>query len=71
MASHSISVHPSKPLEVVNADLVVEVRSDGGKLGEMWISKGSVDWRPKGYQYATRSLSWEQFAALMSEPDGD
>lgn len=66
MATHSISVHPSRPLEVVNADLVIEVRSDDDKLGELRLSKGSIDWVPSHHQTAI-SLPWEQFDRIMRE----
>jgi hypothetical protein len=69
MASHSVTVHPSRPLEVANADLVIEVKSDGEKLGELRVSRGTIDWIPRGHQNASRSLTWEQFAELMSEVD--
>lgn len=69
MATHRVTVHPSRPLEVVNADLVIEVASDEAKLGELRISRGSIDWSPRGHHHATRSMSWEEFAELMTEPD--
>jgi hypothetical protein len=66
MATHSITVHPSRPLEVVNADLIVEVMSDEEKLGQLQISRGSIDWVPRGHQTAL-SVSWEQFDQLMKD----
>lgn len=66
MATHSISVQPSRPLEVVNADLVIEVRSDEDKLGELRVSKGSIDWAPSHARTAI-SLTWEQFDRLMRD----
>lgn len=68
MAKHKIRVHPSKPLEVIAADLVIEVERDGKKFGELWVSRGSIDWRPRNHTYASRSLTWEQFNKLM-DPD--
>lgn len=64
MPEHRITVHPSRPLEVQAADLVVEVRSDEDKLGELWISRGSIDWRPRSGKHAY-SLGWEQFDEVM------
>lgn len=66
MATHSITVHPSRPLEVVNADLIVEVTSDDEKLGQLQVSRGTVDWVPRGHR-SPISLSWEQFDQLMRE----
>lgn len=65
MAEHRITVHPSRPLEVNAADLVIEVTSDGAKLGELWVSRGTIDWRPRNHTYPTASMSWEQFDAMM------
>jgi hypothetical protein len=66
MATHAITVHPSRPLEVVNADLVIEVTADGEKFGQLQVSRGSIDWVPGGHQIAL-SLSWERFDQLMKD----
>jgi hypothetical protein len=66
MAEHRITVHPSRPLEVLSSDLVVEVSADGEKLGELRISRGSIDWVARGHQRAV-SKSWEAFAKLMAD----
>jgi hypothetical protein len=68
MATHSITVHPSRPLEVVNADLIVEVTSDDEKLGQLQVSRGAIDWVPRGHKSAI-SLSWERFDQLMREAE--
>ncbi len=47
---------------------VIEVTSDGSKLGELRISRGTIDWVPKNHAYATSSLTWEQFDVLMRNP---
>lgn len=69
MAEHRIFVNPSRALEVVNSDLVVEVQADGEKLGELRISRGSIDWVPRNHQYGTE-LTWERFDRLMAEHAG-
>ena len=66
MPEHHITVHPSKPLEVVNNDLIIQVDSDGEKLGELRVSRGSIDWVPRGHHRALR-LDWERFDDLMRE----
>jgi hypothetical protein len=66
MPEHRITVHPSKPLEVLNADLTIEVESDGEKLGELRVSRGSIDWVPRGHHRSYR-LEWERFDDLMRE----
>lgn len=63
MAKHDIEV--SLPAHrVVNTDLTVVVKSDGKKLGELLISKGTLDWRPAKHQTSV-SMRWETFAGLM------
>lgn len=64
MPEHRITVHPSKPLEVVNADLTIEVEADGEKFGELRVSRGSIDWAPRNLRRVFR-LEWEQFDELM------
>jgi len=66
MATHKITVHPSKPLAVDSADLVIEVTSSDQKLGELRISRGSIDWAPRAHAHA-RTLGWEEFDQLMQE----
>jgi hypothetical protein len=66
MARHAITM--SLPTGVViNADVVFSIAGDGQKLGELHISKGTVDWRPAHAKKIEYRLSWERFAALMSE----
>lgn len=57
---------PSRALEVVNSDLVIEVSADEEKLGELRLSRGTVDWVPRGHRRPF-SMSWEQFDRLMQE----
>ena len=68
MAEHRITVHPSMPLEVNAADLVIEVTSDGAKLGELRVSRGTVDWAPRNYKLGI-PLSWEDFDEMMQQLD--
>jgi len=65
MAEHRILTRvPSH--EVVNADLVIEVRQDGELLGELLVSRGSVDWRPRAHRQVFE-VEWQAFDALMRE----
>jgi hypothetical protein len=66
VATHRITVHPSKPLAVDSADLVIEVTSGDQKLGELRISRGSIDWAPRAHASA-RWMEWEEFDRLMQE----
>jgi hypothetical protein len=66
MAIHRITVHPSQPLHVENADLVIEVLADEEKLGELRVSRGTIDWVPRAHAHAFR-LEWEQFDQVMRD----
>lgn len=63
MPKHRIEIaQPAK--RVLNSDVVFTVYSDDKRLGELSISRGSVDWRPTNKQQPY-SVSWERFARLM------
>ncbi len=67
MPRHHIEISlPTKPLK--NVDTTIAVWSDGEKLGEMRISRGSLDWIPAGAQ-THRRITWENLAYLLNDPD--
>lgn len=47
-------------------EIVVKTTKDG-KVGTLLISKGNVEWLPKGNSVNRRRLSWWRFAALMEQ----
>ena len=64
MASHDVSfLVPQK--FVLAKDVEFHVRSDGGRLGKLLISKGNIEWVPAYKSVKKRRLSWEQFDQLM------
>ncbi len=65
IAEHDIETTiPTKPL--INVDATILIRSDGAKLGELHISKGTADWRSKN-KNTLKAISWERFPKLMDE----
>ena len=63
MATHEIYMTmPTKM--VLNKDTDFEVYSDEAVLDTLKVSKGSVEWRPKGFTYGLH-LDWEKFDQLM------
>ncbi len=50
---------------IAHKDLEIIVKEDGGKLGTLLISKGNIEWLPKGNSVNKKRLTWQQFAALM------
>jgi len=51
-------------LEVLNRDVIFEVREGGVIMGHLQISRGTVEWVPAKHQHGYH-LSWEAFDALM------
>jgi hypothetical protein len=68
MARHRIEV-TQPPKTVLHSDVVFTVWSDGAKLGELQVSKGTLDWKPANRRRVT-SLRWERFAELMEAQSG-
>ena len=50
---------------VLHKDVKIEIKTDAGKLGELLISKGNVEWWPRGNSVNKLRLSWTNFAELM------
>jgi hypothetical protein len=63
MATHDIEIE-IPPRLVLHKDVSFIIKSDGLKLGELRISKGTIDWRP-GNKRKVVSLTWERFDTLM------
>jgi hypothetical protein len=66
MPTHEVDLKIPQQIWIENTDIDVRVWSDGQLLGQVHISRGSIDWRPT---YAKRryQLSWENFDQLMTE----
>jgi hypothetical protein len=64
MASHDVSFRiPQKFIWA--KDVEFEIKSNGEKLGELLISKGNLEWVPRGNSANKFSLTWNKFAQLM------
>jgi hypothetical protein len=64
--THDVEMSIPTTKVVLHADVVFEVRSDGEKLGELRISKGTLDWAPSSAKIPIR-MTWEQFDRFMRE----
>jgi hypothetical protein len=65
MAKHELGL--SIPTgEIVNADAVITVHGDGVKLGELRLSRGTIDWCPAKHQHRIQ-LGWEEFDRVMRD----
>jgi hypothetical protein len=50
---------------VAHKDLEITVMDNNGKLGTLLVSRGNVEWLPKGHSVNKKRLSWSKFAALI------
>ena len=66
MASHDVVM--SQPSDhVVRSDIKFRIKVNGEKLGELHISKGNIEWWPKGNKKNKLRLSWSKFAEIFEE----
>ena len=64
MPRHEIEIEiPAKA--VLHKDVTFTIKSDGAMLGQLRISKGSIDWKP-GKRRVIR-MDWERFDRLMQD----
>jgi hypothetical protein len=66
LPKHDVEMSIPTTKVVLSADVVFEIRSDDEKLGELRISRGTIDWAPMNAKIPIR-LTWEQFDRLMRE----
>jgi len=55
-------------MELKNKDIVLVVSDEDGKIGELRVSKGSVDWWPYMTRTTPTTLTWDRFADVMEHP---
>jgi hypothetical protein len=65
MPKHKVIMRQPRD-QVMNADIEFIVREGLSKLGELHVSKGSIEWLPSNGRYKRR-MSWSKFAKLMEE----
>ncbi len=70
MPKHDVEMSIPTTKVVLSADVVFEIRSDDEKLGELRISRGTIDWAPSNAKIPIQ-LTWEQFDRLMRERRSD
>jgi hypothetical protein len=66
MARHAVDLKVPQQIWIENTDIDVRVWSDEQLLGQVHISKGSIDWRPTRARQRYQ-LTWEAFDRLMTE----
>ena len=66
MAVHEVKLLVSSSTYVVNADIELEVKSDGKKLGTLEVSKGGVAWKPK-HAHKSKHMDWKPIADFIEQ----
>jgi len=65
MPTHEVTVEIPTGI-VLHSDVKFVVRSDDERLGELQVSKGTIDWIPGNARTRYR-MGWERFHELMLE----
>jgi hypothetical protein len=65
MATHKVTMRQPTEIEV-NTDVEFVIRENGRKIGELHVSKGSIEWLPSNGRYKRR-MRWSKFAELMRD----
>jgi len=66
MAKHDVVMSQPKD-QLIRADIKFSIKVNGEKLGELHISKGNVEWWPKGNKKNKCRLTWTRFAELFED----
>jgi hypothetical protein len=70
MAAHEIKLKVTKGIEVLNADIEIQIKRDGKRYGTLTVSRGTIDWRPTKKHVGGKNQfnkRWAQFDKLMRE----
>jgi len=65
MATHRVIMRQPRE-QIVNTDIEFIIREETSKLGELHVSKGSIEWFPSNGRYKNR-MSWSKFARMTQE----
>ncbi|CAA0108479.1 Uncharacterised protein [Halioglobus japonicus] len=65
--ANQVNVKINASVPVKHKDFEVVVRNDNGKLGTLLISKGNIEWLPKGNSINKKRMSWTKFAEFMED----
>lgn len=65
--ANEVNVKINASVPVKHTDFEVVVKNNSSKLGTLLISKGNVEWLPKGNSVNKRRLSWVELSELMEK----
>lgn len=63
MPIHKVTMKQPRE-QILNKDVVFIVREGAKKLGELHVSKGSIEWKPSNGRFKRR-MRWSKFALFM------
>jgi hypothetical protein len=64
MAQHEVRARVDTKV-IGRKDLEITVKRNDEKLGTLLISKGNIEWMPKGKSINKKRVSWQRFAELI------
>ena len=70
MATHAIKLKVTKGIEVLNTDIVVEIKKNGKRFGTLTVSRGTIDWRPTKKHVGGKNevkKNWTSFDKIMRD----
>ncbi|WP_404379974.1 hypothetical protein [Caenispirillum salinarum] len=67
MPTHDITLSHIPPAELVNTDLVLDVKIDGALKGRILMSKGNVHYRPANFSARQYRISWAKLCDLITD----
>jgi hypothetical protein len=65
--AHEVKVNINASVPVKHTDFEVVVKNNNTKLGTLLISKGNIEWLPKGAYVNKKRMSWVKLAELMEK----
>ena len=63
--AHQIGMELPTTKTLLSKDVIFRISNKLGKLGELHISKGNVEWIPFKSKTKKKCLSWEKFSQIM------
>ncbi len=65
--ANEVKVNINASVQVKHTDFEVIVKHNNSKLGTLLISKGNIEWLPKGNSVNKKRMSWVKFAEFMEK----
>jgi hypothetical protein len=65
--AHKVKIIEMPSIELTGNDLKFEIKKNSEKIGELLISKGNVEWWPRGNKRYKKRLTWSQFQFHMEQ----